>query len=47
MGHVVYDDLTLERFLRLPETKPALEYLRGKVVQKMVEQGGGSGTRHL
>ncbi len=35
MGHVVYDDLSLKRFLRLPEAKPALEYLRGKVVQKV------------
>jgi Uma2 family endonuclease len=35
MGRVVYDDLTLEKFLRLPETKPALEYLQGKVVQKV------------
>ena len=35
MGHVIYDDLTLEQFLRLPEAKPALEYLRGKVVQKV------------
>ncbi len=35
MGHVIYDDLTLKQFLRLPEAKPALEYLRGKVVQKV------------
>ena len=35
MGNVIYDDLTLEQFLRLPEAKPALEYLQGKVVQKV------------
>ncbi len=32
---MIYDDLTLEQFLRLPEAKPALEYLQGKVVQKV------------
>lgn len=35
MGHVIYDDLSLKRFLRLPEAKPALEYIDGKVVQKV------------
>jgi Uma2 family endonuclease len=35
MRHAIYDDLSLEKFLRLPEAKPALEYLRGKVVQKV------------
>jgi Uma2 family endonuclease len=34
MPHVIYDNLTLKQFLRLPETKPPLEYLDGKVVQK-------------
>jgi Uma2 family endonuclease len=43
MGHVVYDDLTLEKFLRLPETKPALEYLQGKVVQKWPNRAAGLG----
>ena len=33
--HVILDDLTLEQFLRLPEAKPALEYIDGKVVQKV------------
>ncbi len=32
---VIYDNLTLDQFLRLPEAKPALEYIDGKVVQKM------------
>ncbi len=35
MGHVIYDHLTLKQFLRLPEAKPALEYIGGKVVQKV------------
>ncbi|HMB02993.1 MAG TPA: Uma2 family endonuclease [Isosphaeraceae bacterium] len=34
MPHVIYDNLTLKQFLRLPETKPPLEYIDGKVVQK-------------
>lgn len=35
MSHVLFEDLTLERFLRLPEAKPALEFIDGKVVQKV------------
>jgi Uma2 family endonuclease len=35
MSHVIYDTLSLKRFLRLPEAKPALEYFDGKVVQKV------------
>lgn len=35
MRTAIYNDLTLQQFLRLPETKPALEYVRGKVVQKV------------
>jgi Uma2 family endonuclease len=31
--------LTLEEFLRLPEEKPALEYLYGRVTQKVSPQG--------
>jgi len=31
--------LTLEEFLRLPETKPASEYLDGLVIQKPMPQG--------
>jgi Uma2 family endonuclease len=34
MPHVIYDTLTLKQFLRLPEAKPALEYIDGLVVQK-------------
>ncbi len=32
-------NLTLEYFLALPETKPASEYIDGKIVQKPVPQG--------
>ncbi len=35
MSQILHENLTLEQFLRLPETKPALEYLQGKVVQKV------------
>lgn len=31
--------LTLEEFLRLPETQPASEYIDGRVVQKSMPQG--------
>jgi Uma2 family endonuclease len=34
MPHAIWDNLTLEQFLRLPETKPYLEYIDGEVVQK-------------
>jgi Uma2 family endonuclease len=34
MGQVIYDNLSLDEFLKLPETKPPLEYIRGNVVQK-------------
>jgi Uma2 family endonuclease len=30
--------LTLEEFLHLPETKPASEYIDGKVIQKPMPQ---------
>jgi Uma2 family endonuclease len=33
------ENLTLERFLALPETKPASEYIDGKIVQKPMPQG--------
>ncbi len=32
-------NLTLENFLALPETKPASEYIDGKIVQKPMPQG--------
>jgi Uma2 family endonuclease len=35
MSHVIYDNLTLRQFLRLPEAKPALEYIKGRVIQKV------------
>lgn len=35
MSQVVHDRLTLEQFLKLPEVKPALEYIDGMVVQKV------------
>jgi Uma2 family endonuclease len=31
--------LTLEEFLRLPETKPACEYIDGQIIQKPMPQG--------
>ncbi|HHP7232760.1 MAG TPA: Uma2 family endonuclease [Xenococcaceae cyanobacterium] len=31
--------ITLEEFLALPETKPALEYVGGKIIQKPMPQG--------
>jgi Uma2 family endonuclease len=31
--------ITLEEFLKLPETKPASEYIEGKIIQKPMPQG--------
>ncbi|MEH2249647.1 Uma2 family endonuclease [Nostoc sp.] len=31
--------LTLEEFLKLPETKPSLEYINGQIIQKPIPQG--------
>lgn len=31
--------LTLEEFLKLPETKPASEYVEGEIIQKPMLQG--------
>jgi len=31
--------LTLAEFLKLPETKPASEYIDGKIIQKPMPQG--------
>lgn len=31
--------ITLEEFLKLPETKPASEYINGKIIQKPMPQG--------
>jgi len=35
MGQPVTDVLTLAQFLRLPEIKPALEFIGGRIIQKM------------
>ncbi|AFZ25771.1 hypothetical protein Cylst_3642 [Cylindrospermum stagnale PCC 7417] len=32
-------NLTLEEFLKLPETKPASEYINGEIIQKPMPQG--------
>jgi len=32
-------NLTLEEFLKLPETKPASEYINGQIIQKPMPQG--------
>lgn len=31
--------LSLEDFLKLPETKPACEYIQGQIIQKPMPQG--------
>lgn len=31
--------ITLEEFLKLPETKPSLEYINGQIIQKPMPQG--------
>jgi hypothetical protein len=33
MGHVLYDHLTRQQFLRLPPTEPPLAFVRGQVVR--------------
>lgn len=32
-------DITLEKFLMMPETKPALEFLDGDIIQKPMRKG--------
>lgn len=39
MVQVPSRSLTLEEFLRLPETKPASEYIEGQILQKPMPQG--------
>lgn len=39
MVQVPSKSLTLEEFLRLPETKPASEYIEGQITQKPMPQG--------
>lgn len=39
MVHTPTKPLTLEAFLQLPETKPASEYIDGRIIQKPMPQG--------
>jgi len=39
MGQTPTKNLTLEEFLKLPETKPASEYIKGQIIQKPMLQG--------
>lgn len=39
MIHTPAKALTLEEFLKLPETKPASEYVDGRIIQKPMPQG--------
>lgn len=39
MVQAIPKPLTLEEFLKLPETKPANEYINGKIIQKPMPQG--------
>jgi Uma2 family endonuclease len=36
---LVQQNLSLEEFLKLPETKPASEYINGEIIQKPMPQG--------
>ena len=37
--------ITLEEFLKLPETKPASEYINGEIIQKQMPKGKQSGLQ--
>lgn len=37
--------ITLKEFLKLPETKPAQEYINGKIIQKPMQKGKHSTTQ--
>lgn len=39
MTPVIKPKLTLAEFLQLPETKPASEFINGKIIQKLMPQG--------
>jgi Uma2 family endonuclease len=39
MLKTLHSPITLEEFLNLPETKPAQEFINGKIVQKPIPQG--------
>lgn len=45
MVQTTLKSLTLEEFLKLPETKPASEYIDGKIIQKPMPQGKHSATQ--
>ncbi|MEO0968354.1 MAG: Uma2 family endonuclease, partial [Cyanobacteria bacterium J06639_18] len=39
MATTLHQTTTLEQFLKLPETKPANEYIDGRIYQKPMPQG--------
>ena len=39
MSFTTTQPLTLEEFLKLPETKPASEYINGEIIQKPMPKG--------
>ncbi|MBN3880320.1 Uma2 family endonuclease, partial [Nostoc sp. JL23] len=39
MSVIITQPLTLEEFLKLPETKPASEYINGEIIQKPMPKG--------
>lgn len=39
MANTLHQTITLEEFLKLPETKPASEYIDGRIYQKPMPQG--------
>lgn len=39
MVRALFQELTLEEFLQLPDTKPASDYIDGQIVQKPMPQG--------
>jgi Uma2 family endonuclease len=45
MVHTPSKPVTLEEFLKLPETKPASEYINGQIIQKPMPQGEHSTIR--
>jgi Uma2 family endonuclease len=45
MVQTTFKSLTLEEFVKLPETKPASEYIDGQIIQKPMPQGKHSATQ--
>ncbi len=39
MSVIITQPLTLEEFLKLPETKPASQYINGEIIQKPMPKG--------